>query len=121
MTKTFGVNENNDLFIGTDGNLVIRTGLLAVRDACANAAKAQLGEMVLDVNRGIPNFQTVWIGNPNIAQFEAALQKALSAVDGVTRVLGINTRVQNGVLSYTAGILTAYGQTVVTGFLNGIV
>jgi hypothetical protein len=119
MTKTFATNANNDLYIGKDGNLVIQTGLLAVRDACSTAAKAQLGEMVLDTTRGIPNFQTVWIGAPNIPQFEAALRSTLEAVADVVRVVSLNSSISNGTLTYTAVILTTYGQTFISGLLNG--
>lgn len=119
MTKTFATNANNDLYIGSDGNLVIHTGLLAVRDACSTAAKAQLGEMVLDINRGIPNFQTIWIGAPNIPQFETALRNTLQAVADVVEVISLTININSGVLSYTAVILTTYGQTFISGFLNG--
>lgn len=120
MTQTFAVNENNDIYIGTDGNLVINSGINAVRDACSNAAKAQKGEMVLNTQAGIPNFQAVWTGNPDIAQFEAALQAALLAVDGVFQILSMVTQQKGNNLVYTVSLLTVYGQTFLTGFLNGI-
>jgi hypothetical protein len=119
MTKTFATNANNDLYIGSDGNLVVLTGLQAVRDACSTAAKAQLGEMVLDINRGIPNFQTVWVGAPNIPQFETALRNTLQAVADVVEVVSLTTSITKGTLNYTAVILTTYGQTFISGLLNG--
>lgn len=118
MTKTFSTNSNNDLYIGTDGNLVITTGLLAVRDACAYALKTQLGEMVLNTDQGILNFQAIWRGSPNVSQFEAAIRKTILSVADVVRVISLITSVQNNTISYTVTILTSYGQTAIDGFTS---
>ena len=121
MTQTFGVNENNDLFIGSDGNLSIVSGQQAVLFACASAAKAQLGEMIYAVNQGIPNFQAVWVGTPNLQQFEAALRNTLLNVSGVVQVDSITftqTNTSKGnILGYTAVIVTEYGETILNGKL----
>lgn len=117
MTKTFATNNNNDLFIGNDGNLAIVNGQQAVLQACATAAKAQLGEMIYATNRGLPNFQTVWVGSPNLAQFEAALRQTLLSVNGVTEITDLSTSVTNNTLFYTATIKTIYGM----GTLNGTI
>jgi len=119
MTKTFDTNANNDLYIGANGNLVIVEGILAVKDACANAAKTQIGEMVLDINQGIPNFQSIWVGKPNVSQFEAALRSTLLAVDGVLEVQSLIVLIVGDVLNYTANILTEFGKTELSGSLNG--
>lgn len=115
MARTLAVNANNDLFLGADGNLALVTALEAVLQTCEHVAKAQLGEMVLATSAGIPNFQTVWVGVPNLSQFDAALLAALQSVPDVTRVTALTTSVSGGVLSYTATIQTIYG----TGDING--
>jgi hypothetical protein len=115
MPTTFAVDQNNDLFIGGNGNLAIATGLQAVLLTCEQAAKAQRGEMVLDVNRGMPNFQIIWNGSPNLIQFEAALRKTLKAVAGVVEVVSLDVAITDNVLSYNARISTIYG----TGVING--
>ena len=115
MTQTFSTNADNDIFLSADGNLSISTGITAVEQACATASKAQLGEMVLQTNKGIPNFQTVWIGNPNIAQFESALITTLLSVDGVNQVQALSTNATSGKLSYNATIKTQYGLGAVNG------
>lgn len=117
MTKVFKVDSNNDLVIAGDGNLAISTGLAATLQACEHAAKAQLSEMVLAVDQGVPNFQTIWNGSPNVTQFEAYLRRQLLAVVGVTDVVTLDTNVSNNVLSYTATISTIYGQGVINGGL----
>lgn len=118
MTKTFGVNSDNDIFINSTGNLDIQTGIQATLQACAQISKAQLGEMVLAMQEGIPNFQTVWVGVPNLAQFEAYLRTALLAVEGVRNILNLTTGISNNVLSYTAVIETVYGQGEIGSVVN---
>lgn len=115
MTQTFGVNANNDIFIGSDTNLVIVYDLQATLEACAHAMKATLGEMVLAVTQGIPYFQSVWNGVPNIPQFEVASRQALLNVEGVVAVQSFTTTMApNNVLTYIAVIQTVYGTGTVT-------
>lgn len=113
--RVFTVDKNNDLTLAPDGNLSISADLQAVLFTCEQVAKAQLNEMVLSVDQGMPNFQTVWVGAPNIAQFEAYLAARLQAVTGVQRVIGVEARASNGVLRYTATIQTIYGEGVING------
>lgn len=114
MVKTFATNADNDLYIGADGNLAIATGLDAVMGACASAAKALLGEMVLEVNKGIPYFQSVFNGIPNLAIFQSYLLNALNAVPGVNSVKNLTVSVSNHTLNYTAEIDTIYGLGKIT-------
>lgn len=123
----------NDLYVGEDGNLVLAgsTGtnpdqLNAVLYACANAAKSQLGEMVLNTNRGLPNFQAVWNGTPNIPLWESALREILSGIDGVIDIARITTQraydtdAYNNtpsILIYTVTIVTQFG----TGTFDGAI
>lgn len=115
MTKTFATDRNNDLFIGEDGSLAILSAREAVMNGCERIAYTMLGELQFEQERGMPNFQVVWVGAPNINQFEASLVPLLEAVPDVVRVQSLETSVQNNVLTYTATIQTIYG----TGILNG--
>lgn len=115
MVKTFGTNFDNDIYLAPSGNLTVLSGLLAIMGACATAAKAQLGEMVLAQNQGIPNFQTVWIGTPNYAIFSSYLRTTLQNVEGVLEVTDINMSSKDNILSYTAKIKTAFGEGIVNG------
>lgn len=115
MTRVFSVDANNDLFIAGDGRMSISADLEAILQACEHRAKAQLLEMVLAVDQGIPNFQTVWNGAPNVLQFEGALRRELQNVTGVIEVTELNALVSSNKLSYTATIKTPFG----TGAING--
>lgn len=115
MVQTFATNSNNDIFLAPNGNLSVITGLAAIIAACETASKAQLGEMVLATQNGVPNFQTIWIGQPNYAIFSSYLRNTLENVEGVLQVTDIQMSSKNNILSYTATIQTAFGNGVVNG------
>lgn len=115
MTVTLSVNSNNDIYVGVDGNIALAYDLTATLQACAQAAKTILGEMVLNTDQGIPYFQVVWVGVPQLPQFEAALRSAWLAVEGVTDILSVSLTQSGDTLLYSAEILTVYGQGVING------
>lgn len=115
MPTMFAVDENNDLYIGPDGNLSIVTGLDAVLQACAHAVKAQTGEMVLAIGQGVPNFQITWGGIANYPQFEAIVRSIFLNVPDVIDVLDFQMTKIKDVLKYTALILTNFGQGEISG------
>ena len=108
MVMTFATNSSNDIFIDATKNLVVLTGVNAVAGACNTISKAQLGEMVLTTTQGLPNFQSVWIGVPNLRIWQSYLQNALQNVEGVTQVSNITITPATGKLSYQANIQTIY-------------
>jgi predicted TPR repeat methyltransferase len=114
MTQTFTTDSSNDLFIAGDGNLSISAGLEGVLQACATAAKAQLGEMMFSIDTGVPNTETIWTSSGRLAQFEAYLRATLSGVSGVKEVRELTTVVDGDTVKYSATIVTIYG----TGELN---
>ena len=121
MTTTLGTTaDTNDLYLDQAGNLALLTGQAAVEAACATAAKAQLGEMCLQTQAGIPNFETVFVGVPNLPIFRSYLRKTLLGVDGVNdvtaltvnvvQVLNETTGLNESVLTYEATIESIYGE-----------
>jgi hypothetical protein len=115
MTQTFTVNANNDIFINVMGNLSISYDLQATLQACAQAAKTRLGEMCLAVTSGLPFFETIWNGVPNLAQFELALRTAIINVSEVTDIISLTFSQSANILNYVAVINTSYGQGTING------
>lgn len=115
--KTFAVNSNNELVLDGSGNLSIVSGLKAVSQACEQAMKSQLTEMVYAQQRGIPTFQAVWVGSPNLLQFDTFARSMLRSVAEVTEVVSLNTLVGENVLNYNAVILTNIGPVTIDGQL----
>lgn len=115
MTKTLAADENNDIYLGTDGSLEIATGLRATMQAAQQAAQTQAAEMEYAVDQGVPNFAVVWNGSPNIAQFDAGLRRAILGVAHVTGIRDLTITKADNKLSYTATIVTDYGPGVLNG------
>jgi len=104
----------NDLvIIGRDLSIVV--DLPAVLRVCEHVAKAILGEMVFAKNTGMPYFQTVWVGNPTTAPFEAAFRARIMAVPEVLEIVDLLTEQVGDSMQYTAEIRTTFG----TGQING--
>lgn len=99
----------NDIYLDANGNISLSFDIQAVLEACAEAARTILGEMIFNTNQGIPYFQIVWIGVPNIQQFIASLRAAFLVVPNVLEVISLIASQQANVLSYTAIIRTTFG------------
>jgi hypothetical protein len=109
MTRTFAVDANNDLVIGQDDRLSIVSGLEAALQNCEHAAKTILNEMVLAQGEGIPYFEAVWVGVPNLAVWEASFRARILAVADVLSIDALTLGREGGTLTYRATIATVYG------------
>lgn len=124
QTLAANVNNNlpnvapNDLYLDSNGNIAMSFDINAALEACAEAAKTLLGEMVFNVNQGIPYFETVWVGVPNVQQFNAALRTAFLAVPNVVEVVSLITSQENNTLSYSAIIRTSFGTGGITNTIT---
>lgn len=118
--RIFAVDTNNDLFVGRHGGLAVRTGLEALGQTCEHVMKAILGEMVFSASRGLPYFETLWTGNPDLRAFEEAARISLRNVPGVIAVVSFSAEIQGNTCVYNAGIKTIYGDTIARGeVMNG--
>ena len=104
----FGVADN-DIYLNSIGNISVSTGIQAILENCAQAAKTRLGEEVLNTNAGIPYFSAVFVGIPNLEQTEAAFRAAWLAVTGVIEVVSLVFAQQSNTLVYSAIIRTTEG------------
>ncbi len=115
MAKTLSVNENNDLYLGIDGNISVSIGLRAVLEDCEHVIKTRLDEVALNTDQGIPYFQTVWNGIPNLIQFQAAVRVAILQIADVVEVVSLNTKIVDDAVEYRAVIRTTYGEGTING------
>ena len=115
MTRVLAVDAKNDLYIAEDGNLAIHTGLLAVMQACAQAVKTQFGSVVLQTNIGVPSFELIWSGTPNLLQYDVFLRRAILSVPDVLEVVSLDIQAADNKVTYQATIRTIYGPGVVNG------
>ena len=112
--RTFTTNANND-FAVSGRTLTLSNDLQAVLLVARHCAQAILGEMVFAQQQGMPYFQTVWVGAPTTAPFEAAFRERILAIEGVTGIEELTTEQVADRMQYQATITTIYG----TGVLNG--
>lgn len=115
MVQTLAINAQNDIYINSSGNIVMLSGIEAIAQCCQTACMTQLSECVLQKGLGLPNFQTVWNGVPDLAIWESYLQNTILAVSGVTQVYSVNITVGNNQLNFVAKINTIYGSTTISG------
>lgn len=115
MTVVIAINQGNDVYMDTTNNIAMATGIIAVEQAAQTASLAQLGEMILFTLSGMPSFQSIWVGTPNMGLYQAALVAAIQNIFGVVSVTSIEISTKGDVMSYTAEIETIYGSTVING------
>ena len=99
MTQIFAVNENNDIHLDSNSNLAISRDLQAVLEQAEHAVKTLRGELPFAADRGLPNFETIWNGSPNLLQFEFYWRQAVSRISDVTRITQFSARIEGDVLS----------------------
>lgn len=112
--RSFATDGNNDLFIA-GRNMAIDVDLQAVMDVCAHCAQAILGEMVLAQSQGMPYFETIWVGGPTSAPFEAAFRQRIAQVSGVTEITSLVVEQVGDRMQYSAEISTIYGAGAING------
>lgn len=112
--KTFATTDTNDLAL-VGRSLVLDSDLQAVLDVCKHCAQAVLGEMVFAKQQGMPYFETVWVGAPTTAPFEAAFRERILQVDGVSGIDELTTEQVGDTMRYRAVIATIYGPGAING------
>ncbi len=111
--KNLAANQYNDIYIGTNGMLAVTQGIDAIKQSAQHAMQAQLGEMVLALDRGMPLKEIVW-HNTNLVQFESYARQTLRAVEGVIDIPTFEVDIVNDTLRYHATIQTVFGTTKLT-------
>ena len=115
MSITLAVDSKNDLYVDAGGNIGIVRDIVACMQSAQQAAQTQLGEMQYHVDRGLPNFQVIWNGHPNVAQFEAALRREVLKVTDVLDIPELSTRLAGDRVVYAITIRTTFGTAVLNG------
>ncbi len=124
MAKTLATNTNNniegvapyDLYLDMNGNIAMVYDQEAVLQACAQAARTILGELIFNTNAGNPYFESLWNGVVDLQTFSASLRKSFLSVGGgglVTNVSDLTTNYEKNVFSYSVTITTIYGTSAI--------
>jgi hypothetical protein len=113
MTRSIAMNSKNDLYRSSDGNLALVYDQDAIMQNCRSAAQTKLGELIYDQENGVPMDQTIfdqWLPD----QFEAAMRRVLTAVDGVVEVRAFSVTKEDDKVIYSATIQTIYSEDILT-------
>ena len=97
------------------GALQFVSNIQVVLQNCDHALRQQLRELQYRQSKGIEFFDNVFNGTPNFQLFKFQAITQLENVSGVVRVNTFDYIFSDGVLEYSAEILTEYG----AGSING--
>lgn len=112
---TISTNSDNDMTLGSDGNLSIVSGIEAVSQTAAHYAQTILNEMIQDYDRGVPFFIVAFGADVSLPQFEAAMRARILQAPEVIGIRTFEVEQTGDVLRYTATIETTYGSAVING------
>lgn len=113
--QTLSINNDNDLYINTIGNLVVTQDINALADISKNKVLTVLGEPQYNQEAGIPYFETIFTDTPKIDLFQTAVINTLENTENVNRVSNFNYTQSNGIFSYNLVEQTAYGEIELNG------
>ena len=106
--RTLKTNGNNDIYI-EKRDLAIAEGKEAIGYVAKNRVCTLQGEHQYDLSEGIPYFDVLFGGRPDIDLFRFYLQKELLKVENVHAIKSLETNIESDVLSYTAELQTTEG------------
>ena len=113
--QTISVNQNNDIYVDTSGNIAMGKDKYALSDICKNKVLTTLGEPEYNQTAGIPYFETVFCDTPKIDLFQTAVIETIEQTDNVNRVTNFDYDQNNGVLSYSLIINSDFGDIQLNG------
>jgi len=106
---SFKVDGNRDLVLNSRNNISMNRDLDACLQSCENAVMMILGEDIYNSNEGLPNFELIWNGSPNIPQYKASIISAIKKINNVIDAFNFNYVESNNELTYTITISTTFG------------
>lgn len=86
MTYDIRLDTAHDIFIADNGDLEMVDGAQRVAQQIKVTLLAFLGEWFLDIDFGVPYFESILVKNPRWASINAILRARILAVPGVQRV-----------------------------------
>ena len=111
------LNENNDIYIDSNGNLALCKDIEAVKTSVSCATKTNFGEIVLNTNLGVPYFTTIFTAHPDIELWKSYMQEAILSIPKVLGISYFKTYIdyKTSLLKYAVVINTEYGTEEING------
>lgn len=114
---SFERDANNDLTLNSRNDISMVSGLNACLQSCESAVSTILGEKIYNQNEGIPAFEIIWNGTPNLVQARLAIISTIEKVDNVLEVSNFDFIATDNEFKYTATIKTTFG----LGNINNVI
>ena len=114
--KTFAQDSHNDIRIGSDGQFVTVDGLDAYSTVIADVVRTVRGELQLDMERGVPYFETVFKSVNGIDIWKSDVRKRVLALSFVSSIDSFSAycKPENHVLSYSMTVSTDNGTVTIS-------
>lgn len=111
------LDETNDIYIDSNGNLVLCKDIEAVKTAVSCATKTNYGEVILNTNLGIPYFETIFTAHPDIELWKSYMKETILRIPKVLGIIAFKTYIdyQKSLLRYAVVINTEYGTEEING------
>lgn len=112
---TIAINENNDIYLNSSNNLMTKTDINALADILTTKSQTNLGELLYDTTKGIDFLGTIFNSPSEPAFFQSELIQQLEDTENVQSVYSFTSNTQDNVYSYTAEIISDYGNITLNG------
>ncbi len=109
------LDDNQDIFLDSEGNLALCKDIEAVKTAVDCATKTNYGEIVLNTRLGIPFFETIFTAHPDIELWKSYMKEAILRVPKVIGIIAFKTYIEKSLLKYAVVINTEYGEAEING------
>ena len=112
---TFGINNNNDIYLDATNSIGIKKDIEALGDIYINKAQPQKGELIYNTEGGVDYLNTIF-GEPcypDVFQFQ--LINELKNTAETINITDFTAETENDVYSYTVNCQTTYGQVTING------
>lgn len=113
--KTMNVNNSNDIYLDSKGNIAISSKEDALGNIIKNSVQTVLGELIFDKDLGVPYFDSFLSKNPDWELFRYYIIAAIERVEEVNRVYSFDYSTEDEKFSYEASISTIYGDIKING------
>lgn len=108
--KSFLTDENNDLYLNGQNQVATGSDNEAIAQIVINALRTIKGELQLNIDSGVPYFETIFNKNPDIQLWQGFMIEEAEKIDGVIKVDSMDITIDDDQLSYEMKIKTIYGE-----------
>ena len=106
----------NELHLGTDGQIAVKTGREAYAQILENVMRTVLGEVQSNTSLGIPYFENAFSSPTDLQNWRNAVQERIMSFDFVDSIQSFTTKLdyQNRTLSYELRVTTDDGTVIIS-------